>query len=83
MIWFDTLVLDQSIALLHVLRINSVSEQTFGLGLKFETSVSVKDRKVTQCIYSSNPKVSQGRQLRLDFVRMIELLTFRTILRFI
>ena len=68
MIWFDTLVLDQSLALLHILRINSVS---------------VKDRKVTQCIYSSNPEVSQGRQLRLDFVCIIVLLTFRTILRFI
>ena len=48
MIWFDTLVLDQSLALLHVLHINYVSDhQTFGLRLKFETLVSAKD-KVTQ-----------------------------------
>ena len=43
LIWFDTVVSDQSLALLHVLRINSVSHQTFGLGLKFETLVSAKD----------------------------------------
>jgi len=42
-IWFDTLVSGHSLALLHVLHINSVSHQTFGLGLKFETLVSAKD----------------------------------------
>ena len=35
MIWFDTLVSDQNSTLLHVLRINQVSEQTSGLRLKF------------------------------------------------
>ena len=48
MIWFDTLVSDQSLALLHVLPIDYVSDQTFGLRLKFETSVS---DKVTQRVY--------------------------------
>jgi len=43
-IWFDTLVSDhQSLALFHVLHINWVSVQTFGLRQKFETLVSVKD----------------------------------------
>ena len=37
-------VSDQSLALLHVWRINSVSDQTFGLRLKFETLVSAKDK---------------------------------------
>jgi len=50
--WFDTLVSDQSLAILHVLHINYVSDQTFGLGLNFETLVSAKD-KVTQC--AKNP----------------------------
>jgi len=55
LIWFDTLISDhQSLALLHVLCINYVSDQTFGLGLKFETFVSAKD-KVTQCISNELP----------------------------
>jgi len=48
-IWFDILVSDhQSLALLRVLHINQVSDQTFGLRLKLETLVSAKD-KVTRC----------------------------------
>jgi len=46
--WFDTLVTDQRLALLHVLHINWVSDQTFGLRLMFDTLVSAKD-KVTHC----------------------------------
>ena len=48
-IWFDTLVSDQSLAILRVLLINQVSGQTFGLILKFETLVSVKDDCDTLC----------------------------------
>jgi len=40
LIWFDILVSDQCLALIHVLHINSVSDQTFGLRLKFDTLVS-------------------------------------------
>jgi len=43
MIWFDILVSDQSLALLHVLHINYVSDKTSGLRLKFRTLVSTKD----------------------------------------
>ena len=43
-VWFDTLVLDHSsLALLHFLHINLVSDQTFDLTLKFETLVPAKD----------------------------------------
>jgi len=42
-IWFDTLVSDQSLAILRVLHINQVSGQTFGRRFKFEALVSVKD----------------------------------------
>jgi len=49
MVWFDTLISDQSLALLHILLINNVSNQTFGVRLKFETFISAKD-KVTQRI---------------------------------
>jgi len=42
-IWFDTLVSDQSLAILRILHINQVSGQTFGLRFKFEALVSVKD----------------------------------------
>jgi len=52
MIWFDTLVSDQSLVLPHVLHINLVSDQTFGLRLKFEISVSAK-HKVSQCVYNN------------------------------
>ena len=50
---FILLVLDQSLALLHVLHINYVSDKTFGLRLKFETFVSAKD-KVTHFILTEN-----------------------------
>ena len=40
LIWFDILVSDQCLALIHVLHINSVSDQTFGIRLKFDTLVS-------------------------------------------
>ena len=42
--WFDTLVLDHSFALLHVMHINTVSDQIFGLRLNFESLVSAKDK---------------------------------------
>ena len=44
--WFGLILssLTKSFALLHVLHINSVSDQTFGLRLKFETYVEVKDK---------------------------------------
>jgi len=41
---FDAWVSDPSFASLHVLHINYVSEQTFGLVLKFETSFSAKNK---------------------------------------
>ena len=46
--WFGLRLSDESLALLHVLHINYVSQQTFGLRLKFETLVSPKD-KMAQC----------------------------------
>jgi len=39
-IWLDTFVSDQSLALLDVVHINQVSGQTFGLRLKFDTGLS-------------------------------------------
>ena len=42
--WFDALVSYQTLALLHVLHINWVSEQTFGLAVKFESLVWAKDK---------------------------------------
>ena len=52
-IWFDTLASDQSLALLHVLHINYVSDKTSGLRLKFETLISAKD-KLTHCVSPQN-----------------------------
>ena len=49
-IWFDTLVSDQSLALLHVLDTNQGSDHTFDLRLKcdkFETPQATD--KVTHC----------------------------------
>jgi len=44
-VWFHTLVSDQSLALLHVLCISYlVADNTFGLGLNFESLVSAKDK---------------------------------------
>jgi len=42
--WFDALVSNQTLALIHVLHVNWVSEQTFGLAVKFESLVWATDK---------------------------------------
>ena len=51
-IWFDTVVSEQSLKFsitIFILPINYVSDQNFGVRLKFETLVSAK-YNVTECI---------------------------------
>jgi len=66
----DISVPDQSLVLLHILHINLVSLQTFGLRLKFETLVSAK-HKVTQCRADAAPalyivKINRNRTISIE-----------------
>jgi len=50
----------RSLASLHILHINEVSDQTFGLRLKFETLVSAKIPFVVNKDYQSGPLVEES-----------------------